>query len=77
MTKNNNTPPNGEWGIFKKIELTPEERWDPFRTIVDEYGTKIGHQSLISRFRSERPYEFHYLQKVSSDIKKGKDTFSQ
>ncbi|MHA2306334.1 MAG: hypothetical protein ACXACU_13185 [Candidatus Hodarchaeales archaeon] len=67
---------NGFWGIYNKIESLPEERWDPFRTIIVN-GTKIGHSTTISSLRGEKPYEYLLQQKIvhSRELKEGKDSF--
>ena len=48
---------NGHWGIFKEVNSVPEERWDPFRTII-ENEIKIGHNTFINTVRGEKPYEY-------------------
>lgn len=58
---------NGNWGTYYKSESLPEERWDPFRTIIREDGTKIGHQTIISMFRQKRPFEFPFQQTAKSN----------
>lgn len=59
---NDDEIPEGSWGIFCRLDRCPEERWDSFRTIVDRYGAKVGHRSMISPIRAQRPFEI-----VSSD----------
>lgn len=35
----------------------PLERFDPFRTIINEFGTKVGHITQFSPLRGNRPFE--------------------
>jgi galactose-1-phosphate uridylyltransferase len=67
---------NGHWGIFKEVESVPEERWDPFRTII-ENEVKIGHNTIINTLRGEKPYEYLLQEKniQVSELKEGKDSF--
>ncbi len=71
--------PNGHWGIFYDLNQAPEERWDAFRTIIDENETRIGHQSYICLIRADRPIE--YIDPTSDirikSLKEGEDTFCQ
>jgi len=36
----------------------PLERFDPFRTIVNEFDTKVGHMTQFSPIRGKRPFEY-------------------
>ncbi|MFX0084043.1 MAG: hypothetical protein ACFFAU_00080 [Candidatus Hodarchaeota archaeon] len=67
---------NGHWGIYEKLESVPEERWDPFRTIIKN-RTKIGHSTVINILRGEKPYEYLLQEKniQISELKEGKDSF--
>lgn len=67
---------NGHWGIYNELESLPEERWDPFRTIIVK-ETKIGHSTIISSLRGEKPYEYLLQQRniQSNELKEGKDSF--
>jgi galactose-1-phosphate uridylyltransferase len=67
---------NGHWGIYNELESLPEERWDPFRTIIVK-ETKIGHSTIISSLRGEKPYEYLLQQRNihSNELKEGKDSF--
>ncbi|MCE7741887.1 MAG: hypothetical protein GOP50_05470 [Candidatus Heimdallarchaeota archaeon] len=47
----------GYWGIYKNIENMPLERFDPFRTVVNEFNTKVGHVTQFSPIRGKRPFE--------------------
>ncbi|MHA1407553.1 MAG: hypothetical protein ACTSSG_09255 [Candidatus Heimdallarchaeaceae archaeon] len=47
----------GHWGIYTKSEEMPVERFDPFRTIINDYGTKVGYITQFSPLRSKRPFE--------------------
>lgn len=47
----------GFWGIYQKLDLSPDVRLDPFRTVINS-GTKIGHYSYISTLRADRPDEY-------------------
>ena len=49
--------PEGHWGIYKDKENMPLERFDPFRTIINEFGTKVGHITQFSPLRGSRPFE--------------------
>ena len=49
--------PEGHWGIYKDKENMPLERFDPFRTIINEFGTKVGHITQFSPLRGNRPFE--------------------
>jgi UDPglucose--hexose-1-phosphate uridylyltransferase len=49
--------PEGYWGIYKETENMPLERFDPFRTIINEFGTKVGHITQFSPLRGKRPFE--------------------
>ena len=49
--------PEGHWGIYKDKENMPLERFDPFRTIINEFGTKVGHITQFSPLRGKRPFE--------------------
>jgi galactose-1-phosphate uridylyltransferase len=49
--------PEGYWGIYKDKENMPLERFDPFRTIINEFGTKVGHITQFSPLRGSRPFE--------------------
>jgi len=68
---------NGYWGIFNEFKSAPEERWDPFRTIIDKNGMKIGHHTFISTLRYDKPLE--YVGQKSNiqikDVKEGEDSF--
>ena len=35
----------------------PLERFDPFRTVVNEFNTKVGHVTQFSPIRGKRPFE--------------------
>ncbi len=67
---------NGHWGIYNELESLPEERWDPFRTIIVK-EKKIGHSTIISSLRGEKPYEYLLQQRNihSNELKEGKDSF--
>ncbi len=62
--------PEGYWGIYKDKENMPLERFDPFRTIINEFGTKVGHITQFSPLRGNRPFEHQQnddeMEKVSS-----------
>ncbi len=47
----------GHWGIYKNIENMPLERFDSFRTIINEFSTKVGHITQFSPVRGKRPFE--------------------
>ena len=47
----------GHWGIYKNIENMPLERFDSFRTIINEFNTKVGHITQFSPVRGKRPFE--------------------
>ena len=47
----------GFWGIYKEIDNMPLERFDPFRTVVNEFNTKVGHVTQFSPIRGKRPFE--------------------
>lgn len=68
---------NGYWGIYNEFKSAPEERWDPFRTIISKNGTKIGFHTFINTLRYDRPIE--YLEpKVTIQVKaleEGEDSF--
>ena len=49
--------PEGHWGIYKDKDNMPLERFDPFRTIINEFGTKVGHITQFSPLRGNRPFE--------------------
>ncbi|MCE7739604.1 MAG: hypothetical protein KAU62_06895 [Candidatus Heimdallarchaeota archaeon] len=53
----------GHWGIYKNIDNMPLERFDSFRTIINEFNTKVGHITQFSPIRSKRPFE-HINEKV-------------
>lgn len=67
----------GFWGIYQKLELTPEVRLDPFRTTIDERGTKISHHSYISTLRADRPDEYFASQNepLFDHLEEGEDSF--
>ncbi len=69
----------GNWGTFYQLDYLPEERWDPFSTVIRENGMKIGHQTIISTFRGKRPYEFsiHSSKKSQTKVNECKDSFCQ
>jgi hypothetical protein len=69
----------GNWGTYFRLDYLPEERWDPFRTIICEDGMKIGHQTIISTFRGKRPYEFPIQQRKTQKDKTSdcRDSFCQ
>ncbi|MFX1284542.1 MAG: hypothetical protein ACFFB5_12855 [Promethearchaeota archaeon] len=69
----------GFWGIYKKLELLPDVRLDPFRTCIDKDGTKIGHYSYISTLRADRPDEyFNDCNELTfKQLEEGKDSFCQ
>ena len=52
----------GFWGIYHKLNLSPEVRLDPFRVVRDS-ETKIGHYAYISTLRADRPDEYFPNQK--------------
>lgn len=68
---------NGFWGIFHELDQAPQVRMDPFRSLVDESGTKIGHYSYISTLRADRPDEYFSTSSNSqfSHLQEGEDTF--
>lgn len=68
---------NGSWGIFQELNSIPEERWDPFRTILDNSETKIGHHTYISTIRATRPYEnvMYKTDQPFNKLKEGEDAF--
>ncbi|MFX1516180.1 MAG: hypothetical protein ACFFC6_07720 [Promethearchaeota archaeon] len=47
----------GFWGIYHKLDLSPDVRLDPFRTVNDS-GILISHYSYISTLRADRPNEY-------------------
>ena len=47
----------GHWGIYKNIDNMPLERFDSFRTIINEFNTKVGHITQFSPVRGKRPFE--------------------
>ena len=49
--------PEGHWGIYRDKDNMPLERFDPFRTIINEFGTKVGHITQFSPLRGNRPFE--------------------
>ncbi|MBY9000843.1 MAG: hypothetical protein KGD64_08025 [Candidatus Heimdallarchaeota archaeon] len=49
--------PEGHWGIYTDKKNMPLERFDPFRTIINEFGTKVGHITQFSPLRGNRPFE--------------------
>lgn len=51
----------GFWGIYRNLNLSPDVRLDPFRTVNDS-GTQIGHYSYISTLRADRPDEYYTSQ---------------
>ncbi len=46
----------------------PLERFDPFRTIINEFGTKIGHITQFSPLRNQRPFEHKDNNEVLEEI---------
>ncbi len=67
----------GFWGIYHKLELLPDVRLDPFRTYVTKEGTMIGHYSIISTLRADRPDEYISTQNdfQIDQLEEGKDSF--
>ena len=65
---------DGEWGIHFSAKSLPEERFDPFHSYIDQKGTRIGHKTIFSPIRLQRPFEFrnitlsNYFVPVVSDI---------
>ncbi|NHJ01663.1 MAG: hypothetical protein EAX86_05940 [Candidatus Heimdallarchaeota archaeon] len=70
---------DGYWGVYQEEDNAPEERWDPFQTLTDKYGTKIGHCTYISKLRANRPIEYSEipLKLVRSNLNDEKDSFCQ
>ncbi|MFX0184460.1 MAG: hypothetical protein ACFE95_15365 [Candidatus Hodarchaeota archaeon] len=68
---------NGYWGIFNEFNSAPEDRWDPFRTIIDKNGIKIGHHTFISTFRYDKPHEYTRRKGIIEvkGAKEGEDSF--
>lgn len=66
----------GFWGIYHKLDLSPDVRLDPFRT-VNESGTLIGHYSYISTLRADRPNEYFTGQDslIYNHLEEGGDSF--
>jgi galactose-1-phosphate uridylyltransferase len=66
----------GFWGIYQKLDLSPDVRLDPFRT-VDDSGTLIGHYSYISTLRADRPDEYFAGQDklLYNHLEEGEDSF--
>ncbi len=60
--------PEGYWGIYKNAKNLPLERFDPFRTIINEFGTKIGHITQFSPMRGKRPFEYQNNEELPEDI---------
>lgn len=60
--------PEGYWGIYKDAKNMPLERFDPFRTIINEFGTKIGHITQFSPLRNQRPFEHKNNSEIFEDI---------
>ena len=46
----------------------PLERFDPFRTIINEFGAKIGHITQFSPLRNQRPFEHKNNDEELDDI---------
>ncbi|NPD88351.1 MAG: hypothetical protein HGN29_06490 [Asgard group archaeon] len=60
--------PEGYWGIYKDKENMPLERFDPFRTIINEFGTKVGHITQFSPLRGIRPFEHRENNQENTEI---------
>lgn len=52
----------GYWGIYKNVDDMPLERFDPFRTVVNEFNTKVGHMTQFSPIRGKRPFEYSEIE---------------
>ncbi len=63
----------GYWGIYKNIENMPLERFDPFRTVVNEFNTKVGHVTQFSPIRGKRPFEYDENKEEDFNLQKPKD----
>ncbi|MFW9903278.1 MAG: hypothetical protein ACFFFH_03020 [Candidatus Thorarchaeota archaeon] len=66
----------GFWGIYHKLDLSPDVRLDPFRTVNDS-GRLIGHYSYISTLRADRPDEYFTGQEniLYNHLEEGEDSF--
>ncbi|MHA2357799.1 MAG: hypothetical protein ACXABK_03390, partial [Candidatus Heimdallarchaeaceae archaeon] len=60
--------PEGHWGIYRDKENMPLERFDPFRTIINEFGTKVGHITRFSPLRGKRPFEHKNNNQIEEHI---------
>jgi len=70
---------DGEWGIFTSDKFLPFERFDPFSTYLDKNGLKIGHRTIFSPIRMNRPIEFDpasiHTQTRKKSLSSTQDTF--
>ena len=66
----------GFWGIYHKLDLSPDVRLDPFRTVKDS-GKLISHYSYISTLRADRPDEYSTGQDslIYNYLEEGEDSF--
>jgi galactose-1-phosphate uridylyltransferase len=68
---------NGYWGIYNEFKSAPEERWDPFRTILSKNNMKIGFHTFISTLRYDRPIEYSKPKEIIQvkALEEGEDSF--
>lgn len=66
----------GFWGIYQELDLSPDVRLDPFRTVIDS-GILIGHYSYISVLRADRPDEYFTDRNnlLFNHLEEGNDSF--
>jgi galactose-1-phosphate uridylyltransferase len=70
---NNLDIPEGHWGIYKDKDNMPLERFDPFRTIINEFGTKVGHITQFSPLRGNRPFEHRENNQEDTELRSHAD----
>jgi len=70
---------DGEWGIHFSDKSLPQERFDPFHFYIDQEGTQIGHRTIFSPIRLQRPFEFTHVKhsKQKRDHTHFSDTFCE
>jgi galactose-1-phosphate uridylyltransferase len=66
---------NGKWGIFQDNQSIPTERFDPFCSYIDKEGNFIGHKSIISPIRAQRPIEWEPEKEIQDPPQRATDTF--
>ncbi len=68
---------DGQWGIYLTDNFLPCERFDPFCSYIDDKGSIIGHKTIFSPVRLQRPLEWESKQRTQLENRSfaNEDTF--